>query len=62
MLGNPLVSVWQARTVIMVGFRFGNEQGRHLRVPFPWRHGGHSLRDNSGWIQAGGAMSAAQWR
>jgi hypothetical protein len=46
----------------MIGFRFCNEQGRHLRVPFPGGTARHSLRDNPGWIQAGGAMPPAQWR
>jgi len=32
----------------MFGFRFGNEQARSTRVPFPGETTGHSLRDNPG--------------
>ena len=31
----PRISVCQARTAIMIGFRFGNEQASRPRVPFP---------------------------
>jgi basic membrane protein A len=40
--------VWQARNLIMFGFRFGNEQARSTRVLFPGETTGHSLRDNPG--------------
>ena len=40
--------VWQARNLIMFGFRFGNEQARSTRVLFPGGTTGHSLRDNPG--------------
>jgi hypothetical protein len=32
----------------MIGFRFGNEQARPARVPFPCHTTGHSLPDNPG--------------
>jgi len=42
------VSVCQARTAIMFGFRFGNEQARRPRALFPAATTGHSLRVNLG--------------
>ena len=40
--------VWQARNLIMFGFRFGNEQARSTCVLFPGETTGHSLRDHPG--------------
>jgi len=44
----PRISVCQARTAIMIGFRFGNEQARRPRVPFPAETTRNSLRVNLG--------------
>jgi hypothetical protein len=33
---------------MMIGFRFGNEQARKSRVPFPADITRHNLRDNPG--------------